>query len=91
MRLIVTTNGVSRTFPNIVTQSIINQYISLRSDTRDHDREDVRIEVRGDSDVVKDYPLANCGCVYHAEHGIPCKHDLALRSSIEVDHHAGEA
>mgnify|MGYP003394444004 CR=1 FL=1 len=21
---------------------------------------------------------ANCGCVYHAEEGIPCPHDLAL-------------
>lgn len=21
---------------------------------------------------------ANCGCVYHAEDGIPCEHDLAL-------------
>lgn len=22
--------------------------------------------------------LANCGCVYHAEQGVPCKHDLEL-------------
>lgn len=21
---------------------------------------------------------ANCGCVYHAEEGIPCEHDIAL-------------
>lgn len=24
-------------------------------------------------------PMAACGCVYHAEQGIPCEHDLALR------------
>ena len=26
-----------------------------------------------------DKPIANCGCWYHAEQGIPCPHDLALR------------
>ena len=26
---------------------------------------------------------ARCGCVYHAEQGIPCEHDLALRSMTE--------
>lgn len=24
--------------------------------------------------------IANCGCVYHAEEGIPCVHDLQLRA-----------
>ena len=28
--------------------------------------------------VPDDYPLADCGCVYHAEEGIPCPHDVAL-------------
>jgi hypothetical protein len=23
-------------------------------------------------------PVANCGCVYHAEQGIPCKHDVEI-------------
>jgi hypothetical protein len=27
---------------------------------------------------------ANCGCVYHAEEGIPCEHDLALLEQNEV-------
>ena len=27
--------------------------------------------------------VANCGCVYHAEDGIECQHDLALRLAAE--------
>ena len=30
-----------------------------------------------DQDIIG---TANCGCVYHAEQGIPCEHDLALRT-----------
>lgn len=26
-------------------------------------------------------PIANCGCIYHAEDGTPCEHDLALRGT----------
>lgn len=30
---------------------------------------------------------AKCGCVHHAEEGIPCEHDLALlKSEIHVHH-----
>jgi hypothetical protein len=31
--------------------------------------------VVGDHEV---FAIANCGCVAHAEQGIPCEHDLAL-------------
>ena len=27
--------------------------------------------------------VANCGCVYHAEQGVPCEHDLALADTRE--------
>jgi hypothetical protein len=27
---------------------------------------------------------ANCGCVYHAEEGIPCEHDRAEQAALEA-------
>ena len=29
-------------------------------------------------DATPEAGIANCGCVYHAEQGIPCDHDIAL-------------
>ena len=31
------------------------------------------------------YQIADCGCVYHAEEGIPCPHDLALMRERRSD------
>jgi hypothetical protein len=31
--------------------------------------------------------IANCGCVHHAEQGIPCEHDFALAQRREDEAH----
>ncbi len=41
----------------------------------------VQMEYYNLADAIEDdpEPVANCGCVYHAEEGIPCPHDIALK------------
>lgn len=44
--------------------------------------EEVWMEVQDEIDTEAKYPqgweIANCGCVHHAEQGIPCPHDRKL-------------
>lgn len=48
---------------------------NLVSLTSDRNRELAQKLLRNDDSIVA---KANCGCVYHAEQGIPCIHDISL-------------